>query len=399
MFIFYININMSEKQTLSSSELTLPKKLNMIELDDYRIDIHCTEFGSRKYFIGEQIGTGMYGSVYKAVDENGKEIAIKIIFMEILHDPVTINKWRKADDEVMEENVNQEIKISRELGSLHIGPEVYYGIICPNVILYSQHQIIKYLPKFKDLLTNVSQFNEYLNKDIFVKYEHIVVKLEKLSLLSQIYIEFPYKLVHQVNEFINLIKKFNSNSFFNEMYNKNFIVKIPLEIIDLLQQIDELLNDIITSLDVIMKFQKEHKLENYWKINEDKILNENLTGKTVRLGMIFMEKLDTTLGSWIETYKDSSFIAEEKEKLRDIYVKKSMELYKLNYLHPDIHEANIMLNIDAEGKPTDLFIIDFGELTDLNIYKSSYFNPYENLSEDKFKEDFDKLFDYICSIL
>jgi serine/threonine protein kinase len=358
-----------------------------ISFDNYTIDVSCMQKEDRKYFIKEKIGKGMYGNVYNAFNEKGKQLAIKII--PILSEnnlpnfkQIKENRYSLLPDMeyVQEENALLEIEISNLMSKNHLGPHVYDAFICDNAILH--YNVLKLIDEFPNLLENIKNLKNYLKQLTFKESVNIPSKLNNLTFISDIYIglspEFKNKITQLNILIIQLVKILEIYLKFKKDKSSDLVIsETPVYLGSLLKDIDKLLIDILDEKEDIVKQQQKYKLDDYAKIKT--LLNVNHEEKEikVKLGMIFMEKLDVTLNQWIISNRNLLSFIRSLEKIRIMFVNKIKAMYNLGVDYNDIHDENVMLKIDGNGKPLDVFIIDYGQTyinSDLPKRPDEYFN-------------------------
>jgi serine/threonine protein kinase len=108
-------------------------------------------------------------------------------------------------------------------------------------------------------------------------------------------------------------------------------------------------------------------------------------------GFVVMDKLDITLRDWVDQYSDLRLAEDRQEILsrwnaiKKVLFKKLKTLHKLGYVHNDLHDANIMFELDEhDGKIVDVFIIDWGR-TFMSEDKNDFKDEMRDLEEISLK--------------
>ena len=89
-----------------------------------------------------------------------------------------------------------------------------------------------------------------------------------------------------------------------------------------------------------------------WFICDD-VLQEPEGGQLISLGFIIMEKLDISLNQWLDDN-------ELPTDMIELLYQKVEKMHQAGITHGDLHLDNIMLRLDQNNQPIDIFLIDFG---------------------------------------
>lgn len=105
-------------------------------------------------------------------------------------------------------------------------------------------------------------------------------------------------------------------------------------------------------------------------------------GKRGTFGFIMVEKLDMTLGDFIEQL-DQYDTEENKRIIREGLVALERRCIDITLLHGDLHQGNVMLRLRGR-KVVTLFLIDFGESVIANerAVEGEWEEFYSNLKEE-----------------
>ncbi len=75
-----------------------------------------------------------------------------------------------------------------------------------------------------------------------------------------------------------------------------------------------------------------------------------------RLGFIVLQRYDISLLELLNERLDEI----DKRNVTRLLSDKVADLHRLGYVHHDIHQGNVMVNINTQGQPRDVVLIDFG---------------------------------------
>ena len=89
--------------------------------------------------------------------------------------------------------------------------------------------------------------------------------------------------------------------------------------------------------------------------NVETVTTDNLT---TSVGMIISARVDITLQGYIIKYP--GLISEMYNRLLDMFLDLASRIMKSGYWDPDMHFTNIMINLDADMRPTSMYNVDLG---------------------------------------